>query len=194
VSASTVPQGAASLLTSCHVPYLPLLSCLSLLYMCGLCLCQFSGLVCDLLLSGGQGLSPDCAFKRPEEYLGHNLGEHCLEDTGAVWWLVYPGGHHSTGRYVPLYLGRLGCWNLLAWGCMPVHKHCELFLQRVSLNLGVLEQFVRSYVINLLLTTRARLVQWLSWVFKTQERKKDRQKVTQESQKGKNEGKKVLLG
>ena len=57
-----------------------MLSWLSLLYMCGLGLCPFRRLVCDLLLRGGRGLSPDCAL--PEEYLGHNLDEHCLEQTG----------------------------------------------------------------------------------------------------------------
>ena len=31
-------------------------------------------------------------------------------------------------RYVFLYLKRFDCWNLLAQGCMPAHKHCEVFL------------------------------------------------------------------
>ena len=39
-----------------------------------------SGLVCDVLQRGGRRLSPERAL--PEEYLGHNLGEQCLEDTG----------------------------------------------------------------------------------------------------------------
>ena len=26
-----------------------------------------------------------------EEYLYHNLEEHCLEDTGVTWYLSYPG-------------------------------------------------------------------------------------------------------
>ena len=74
--------GATPLPTSCHGSCLPILSCLSFLHMCGLGLCPFSGLVCNLPLRGGLGLSPECTL--PEEYLGHNLGEHCLEDTGAV--------------------------------------------------------------------------------------------------------------
>jgi len=47
----------------------------------GLCPGPFSGLVCDLILRGGRGLSPKCALL--EEYLqvDHNLGKHCLEDT-----------------------------------------------------------------------------------------------------------------
>jgi len=40
------------------VSCLLLLSSLSLLYMCGLGLCHFIGLVCDLLLRGGWGLTP----------------------------------------------------------------------------------------------------------------------------------------
>ena len=55
----------------------------------------FGWLVCDLLLRGGRGLSPECAL--PEEYLGHNLDEHSLEQTEVVWCLAYPGG------VVPLY-------------------------------------------------------------------------------------------
>jgi len=71
-------QGAPPLPTSGHVPCLPMrLSCL--LCTCGLGLCPLSGLVCDLLLRGGWGLSPECAL--PEEYLRHNLDEQCSENT-----------------------------------------------------------------------------------------------------------------
>jgi len=42
----------------------------------------FHGLVCNLLLRGGRGLLPECELS--EEYLGHNLAEHCLEDTRVV--------------------------------------------------------------------------------------------------------------
>jgi len=56
--------------------------------MRGLGLYLFGGLVRDLLLSNSQGLWPDCALTK--EYLGHNLGEHSSEDTGAVWCLTYP--------------------------------------------------------------------------------------------------------
>jgi len=81
-------------------PALPILSCLSLLYMCGLGLCPFSGWVCDLLLRGGQGLSPECAS--PEEYLSHNFDVHCLQDTGpCVALRTLVGGHHGTRCYVP---------------------------------------------------------------------------------------------
>jgi len=68
------------LLTFCHISCLPMLSCLSLLYMCDLGLCPFSGLVCDLLLRGVRGLSPKCAL--PEEYLDHNCQKsfsHCQQ-------------------------------------------------------------------------------------------------------------------
>ena len=64
----------------------------------------FSGLVCDLLLRGGRGLSPEDALL--EEYLGHNFDEHCLEDTRVVWCLFYSnGGAPFLGRYVPKFLG-----------------------------------------------------------------------------------------
>jgi len=54
----------APLPTSCDVPCLPMLSSLSLLYLY-LGLCPFSGLVGDLLLRGGRGLSTIRVF--PEE-------------------------------------------------------------------------------------------------------------------------------
>jgi len=50
-----------------------MLSCLSLLHMYYIGLCPFGWLVCDLLLRGGRGLSPECAL--PEEYLVHNLDD-----------------------------------------------------------------------------------------------------------------------
>jgi len=76
-----------------------MLSCLSLLNMYGLSLCPFSGLVCNLLLKDGRGLLPECAL--PERYLGHNLEEHCFEDTGVVRCLTQPsGGAPFLGRYV----------------------------------------------------------------------------------------------
>jgi len=70
---------------------------------------------------------------------------------------------------------------------MPAHIHCELFLPAVYLCHRVppscsvlnfrglaltkignsLKQFLGSYVVNRVPTTR--LVQWLSWVFKTEE-------------------------
>jgi len=56
-------------------------------HMCGLGLSPFSGLVCDLLLRvcqcqcdlllrDARGVSPECTL--PQEYLRHNLDEHCL--------------------------------------------------------------------------------------------------------------------
>jgi len=78
VSASKLPQDAVPLPISCLFPVGP--ACL--FCTCGLGLCPFSGLVYDLLLRDGGGVSPECAL--PEEYLGHNLDEHCLEDTGPI--------------------------------------------------------------------------------------------------------------
>jgi len=43
---------------------LPILFFLSALYMCGLNLCPFSWLVCDLLLRSGWGLSSDCTWQK----------------------------------------------------------------------------------------------------------------------------------
>ena len=94
-SASTVPHGAATLPSSSHVSCLPMLSWLFLVHRRDLGLCPFSGLVCNLLLWGGRGLSPECAL--PEEYLGHNLDEHCLKDTGVVWCRTYPGTQWRRG-------------------------------------------------------------------------------------------------
>ena len=43
-----------------------------------------------------------------EEYLSHNLDDHCLEDTRLTWCLFYPsGGAPFPGRYVSWYLRRL---------------------------------------------------------------------------------------
>jgi len=44
---------------------------------------------------------PECAL--PAEYhLGHNLDEHCLEDTGVVWSLSYPGARRRREGLKPL--------------------------------------------------------------------------------------------
>ena len=90
-----MPHGAATLPFSSHVSCLPMLSWLFLVHRRDLGLCPFSRLVCDLLLRGGRWLSPECAL--PEEYLGHNFDEHCLEDTGVVWCRTYPGAQWRKG-------------------------------------------------------------------------------------------------
>jgi len=64
VSVLTVYQGAAPLPTSCHVPCETLLSCLSVVHMCGLGLCLLSGLVYDLQLTS-------------EVVEGFRLNAHC---------------------------------------------------------------------------------------------------------------------
>jgi len=81
-------HGVSPLPTSCHVSFLPMLPCLSLLCIYGLGLCPCSGLVYHLLLRGGRGLSPDCTW--PEEYLSHNLGVLCMEDTSPSGALALP--------------------------------------------------------------------------------------------------------
>ena len=93
------------------LPCLPFLSFLSLLSTCGLDLCSFSGFVCNLLLRGGRGLSPDCAL--PEEHLSHNLNEHWLEDSGAVWCLIQPrvAAHHKVATRLREILHLVNCFS-----------------------------------------------------------------------------------
>ena len=100
---------AVPLPTLYHVVCLPMLSCSSLVYVCGLGFCPFSGLVCDLLLTCGRGLSP--SWTLPEESLGHNLSEHdeqCSEDTRVVWC----GTYRSGGLSLSLSLYRSGGLSL----------------------------------------------------------------------------------
>ena len=110
VSTSKVPQDVEPLPTSCHLVCFSMLSCLTLLYMCGpgLGLCHFSELVCDLLLTGGRGLSPDCTFL--EEYLwsqswralrkGHRgrLVPYLLDTSGIFWQKQCRDGDRQCGE------------------------------------------------------------------------------------------------
>jgi len=86
--------------TSYHVSCLPLLSCMSLLYICGLGLWSFKCLFCDLLPRGRQGLSP--------------IETHCWKSISfhkrAAWraplgilgaFPTWGGGHHSLGATFP---------------------------------------------------------------------------------------------
>jgi len=106
-----------------------MMSCLFVLCTYGLGLCPFIGLVCDLLLRGGRGLSPECTL--PEECLGHDLSEPCVEDTGAVWCLTYlvaRGG--ATFHRAPRSLVISETWSMgpVSPKMHPAHKHCELLL------------------------------------------------------------------
>ena len=81
--------GTAPLPFSCHVCCLPMLSCLSLLCMCGLGLYPFSGLVCNLLLWSRWGLSPKVHCQKSISFQSCVrvrcfilCDGHCLEDTG----------------------------------------------------------------------------------------------------------------
>jgi len=67
-------------------------------------------------------------------------------------------------------------------GCMPAHQHCDLFYPLVgdligfAINWVMLRSFgpgqvLGSYMANQMFAMR--LVQWLDWVFETQERKKE---------------------
>jgi len=56
-------------------------SLVPLLYICGLGLCPFNELVCDLL---PRQLSWFVKDALPEEYPSHNLDNHCLEDTTEI--------------------------------------------------------------------------------------------------------------
>jgi len=63
--------------------------------MCDLGLCPFSGLVCDLLLRGGRGLSLNEHWQEGISF--HNCDVHCLEDTGVVWCLSHLGARWRRG-------------------------------------------------------------------------------------------------
>ena len=67
-----------------------MLSCLSLLCMCGLGLYPFSGLVYDLLLRSRRGLSPKAHSQKSISF--HTHDGHCFEDTKVAWCLSYPSG------------------------------------------------------------------------------------------------------
>jgi len=69
---------------------LPMLSSLSLLHMCGLGLCPFRGLVCDLLLRSRRGSSWNATHCQ-KSILIYNCDMHCLENTGLIWCLSYLG-------------------------------------------------------------------------------------------------------
>jgi len=90
-------------------------------------------------------------------------------------WRTAPRGN---GRYVPRELGRIDWWwnlGLLAQGCMPARKYCELLLPTGSARYQVgngPRKFIESNAINWVQTTR--LVQWLKWLFTTQETQKER--------------------
>ena len=71
-----------------HVSCLSLLSWLSLMCMCDLGLCPFSGLVYDLLLKSCRGLSPKAHCQKSISF--HNCDVHWLEDTRVTWCLSYP--------------------------------------------------------------------------------------------------------
>jgi len=74
----------------------------SLLCTCGLGLCAFSGLACDLLSSSLYVRAlPDGAL--PKSISSHTCDVHCLEDTRVTWCLSYPsGGPPFSRRYVSL--------------------------------------------------------------------------------------------
>jgi len=75
---------------------LPVLSCVSLLCVCGLGLCPVSGLVCDLLSKNRKGLSPKAHCQTSISF--HKRDRHCLEDTKVTWCLSYPNGETPLHR------------------------------------------------------------------------------------------------
>ena len=114
-------------LPSLLLAYTAFLSCLC---PCGLGICPFSELVCDLLQ---RQLFHGCQRRIVKEYLSHNLDEHCLEDT---WCLSYPSG--DTNPWAPHFLvvREIDCGNWFARGYMPAHQHCGLFYPQVGDLLG----------------------------------------------------------
>jgi len=86
--------GAPTLLRLALFPACPCcLACLT--YICGLGLCLFNGLVCDLLLRGSLGLSMKA--HRQKSILFRNCDVHCLEDTEVIWCLSCPGARRRKG-------------------------------------------------------------------------------------------------
>jgi len=95
------------------------------------------------------------------------------------------GRHHWIGRYVPWQLGRLDGWDLWARGCMAAHKYCQLLLPKTERKRDppAGRPWNRSATTrdSLLGPTRsigarpptAGLVQWFSWVFAIQGKKKE---------------------
>jgi len=63
--------------------------------MCGIGLCHFSGLVCDLLLMSRRGLNPKAHCQK--SISSHTRDGHCLEDTGVTWCLSYPWARRRRG-------------------------------------------------------------------------------------------------
>jgi len=67
-----------------------MLSCLSLLCMCGLGLYPFSGLVYDLLLRSRRGLSPKAHSQKSISF--HTHDGHCLMESGGSFLYASCGG------------------------------------------------------------------------------------------------------
>ena len=62
--------------------------------MCGLGLCPFTGLVCDLLLRSRRGLSLETHCRGTISF--HIRDRQCLEDTKVTWCLSYPDGGYQS--------------------------------------------------------------------------------------------------
>jgi len=80
VSTSKVPKGAVPLPTSS-----PMLSCLSLLHMCGVGLCPFNGLFFHLLLKCGRGLSPNLHCQKSISFHNHDV-PGCRQKNAHEFW------------------------------------------------------------------------------------------------------------
>ena len=90
----------------CHVSFLPMLSCLSPLYMYGLGPCAFSRLVYDLPLRGGWGLSSDGASPNFERLSLSQSWRAVLGGHRAVWCLTYPNGGDPFHRALLSLVGK----------------------------------------------------------------------------------------
>jgi len=139
--------------TPCHVLCLPLLSCLSLPpYVRGLGLIPFSGLVYDLLLRGGWGLSPACL----------RIARRVSQSQS---WRALLGGHQTAlcltypSEGVPRWFNR-ALWSLVVkepetWLLGPVSPRMHaspqtlqiVFSRWVALNLGWQQSGTVSWVL-----------------------------------------------
>ena len=94
-----------------------MLSCLFLLYVCRISFC------CAGLCSATKAIQlriSKCTL--PEDYLGHNFDEHCLEGTLSPWCLIYPSGGAPLGLSAP-FLGSYG--NPIVGTCWPEARRIQ---------------------------------------------------------------------
>lgn len=89
---------------------------------CGLGLCSFIGLVCELLPRRKFEGSPKAHHGIAKEYLSYNLDEQCLEDTRMIW-CTEPASERNKERTVVKWLMRL---SLVLVNLGPIIITCRI--------------------------------------------------------------------